>query len=80
MLNTTKVLISKTLIDSYINHDKFVSVNNVLQEDNEMKQEIENPKNAVEYTTYIVMDSIVSVVRKILWTKIQVSEKLNSID
>ena len=66
MLNTTKVLISKTLIDSYINHDKFVSVNNVLQEDNEMKQEIENPKNAVEYTTYIVMDSIVSVVRKIL--------------
>ena len=56
MLNTTKVLISKALIDSYINHDKFVSVNNVLQEDNEMKEEIENTKNAVEYTTYIVTE------------------------
>ena len=28
-LNTIKILISKTLIDLYISHDKFVSVNNV---------------------------------------------------
>ena len=28
-LNTIKVLISKVLIDSYISHDEFVSVNNV---------------------------------------------------
>ena len=30
-LNTIEVLISKSLIDSYISHDKFVSVNNVLR-------------------------------------------------
>ena len=39
-LNTIEVLISKALIDSYINHDKIVSVNNVLREYNEMKDEI----------------------------------------
>ena len=27
-LNTIEVLISKALIDSYISHDKFVSINN----------------------------------------------------
>ena len=31
-LNTFEVLISKVLIDSYITHDEFVSVNNVLRE------------------------------------------------
>ena len=30
-LNTIEVIISKTLIDSYISHDEFVSVNNVLR-------------------------------------------------
>ena len=39
-LNTIEVLTSKALIDSYISHDKFVSVNNVLREYNEMKEEI----------------------------------------
>ena len=39
-LNTIKVLISKALIDSYINHDEFDSVNNVLREYNEIKEEI----------------------------------------
>ena len=29
-LNTIKVLISKLLIDSYISHDEFISVNNLL--------------------------------------------------
>ena len=43
-LNSIKVLISKTLIDSYIKYDEFVSVNNVLREYNEMKEEIKNPE------------------------------------
>ena len=36
-LNTDKFLISKTLIDSYIDHDEFVSVNSVLGEYHKMK-------------------------------------------
>ena len=43
-------MISKALIDSYIAHDEFDSVNNMLGEYNEMKEEIENPENAAEYT------------------------------
>ena len=38
-LDSFEVLISKALIDLYINHDKFVSVNNVLLEYKEMKEE-----------------------------------------
>ena len=45
-LNTIEVLISKALIDSYISHDEFVSVNNVLREYYEMK----NLETSVEYT------------------------------
>ena len=41
-LNTIEVLISRTLIDSYISHDEFVSVNNVSKEYNDMEQEIKN--------------------------------------
>ena len=48
-LNTIETLISKALIDLYINYEKFASVNNLLREYNEMKEEIENPENAVEY-------------------------------
>ena len=36
-----KVLVSQALINSFISHDEFVSVNNVLKEYNEMKEEIE---------------------------------------
>ena len=43
-------LVSKALINSFINNDEFFSVNNVLREYNELKEEIKNPKNAVEYT------------------------------
>ena len=46
----TEVLISKALIDAYIKHGKFVLVNNVLREYNEMKEEIKNPENALQYT------------------------------
>ena len=49
-LNTIEVLISKTLIDVYINHDEFVSVNNALIEYIEMKEEIKNPETSLEYT------------------------------
>ena len=44
-----KVLISKSLIESYISHDEFASVNNnVLREYNGMKEEIKNPETSVE--------------------------------
>ena len=36
-LNTVEILISKTLIDSYISHDEFFSVNSVLREYSEIK-------------------------------------------
>ena len=49
-LNTIQVLIYKALIDSYIYHDKFVSVNNMLREYNEKKKEIKSPEHAAEYT------------------------------
>ena len=39
-LNSIEVLISKALIDSYISHDEFILVNNVLREYYEMKKEI----------------------------------------
>ena len=48
-LNTVEVLISKTLINLYISHGKFISVNNVLREYYEMKKEIKNPPTSVEY-------------------------------
>ena len=51
-LNTITVLIYKALIDSYISHDKFVSVNNVLREYNEMKKLIKNSQTSVEYIIY----------------------------
>ena len=49
-LSTIEILISKVLINLYINHDEFVLVNNVLREYNEMKEGIKNPENAMEYT------------------------------
>ena len=36
-LNSIKVLICKALIDSYMNHGEFLSVNNVLKECNEVE-------------------------------------------
>ena len=48
-LDTTEVLLSKVLIDSYISHDEFVSVKNVLSEYNEMIEAIKNPETSAEY-------------------------------
>ena len=39
--NTIEVLIAKASIDSYISHDEFVFVNNVLTEYSHMEEEIE---------------------------------------
>ena len=47
-LNTIEVLILNALIDSYISHDEFVSVNNMLREYNEIKEEVENAETCVE--------------------------------
>ena len=41
-LNTFEVLVSKALIESYISHDEFIPVNNVLRKCNEIKAEIKN--------------------------------------
>ena len=49
-LNTIEVLVSKSLINSYISYDEFVSVNNALREYNKMKEGIKNPETSVEYT------------------------------
>ena len=43
-LNSIEVLISKTLIDSDISHDEFVSLNNLLKEFENMREEIRNLK------------------------------------
>ena len=48
-VNTIEVLISKVLINSYISHDEFVSINNVLREYDEIKKEIKNTKFSAEY-------------------------------
>ena len=47
-LDVIEALISKILINSFISHEEFVSVNNVLREHNEMKKAIKNPEMAVE--------------------------------
>ena len=49
-LNAIKVLTSKALMDSYISHDEFFLVNNLLKEYNEMKEEKKNPETSAEYT------------------------------
>ena len=49
-LQIINVLISKALGNSNMNHEEFVSVNNVLRDYNKKKEEIKNPKNVVGYT------------------------------
>ena len=41
-LNSIEVLISKVFMDSSINHDEFILINNVLKEPHDMKEEIKN--------------------------------------
>ena len=47
-LHITEILISKSLINPYIIHDQCFSVNNVLREENEMKEEIKHSETSVE--------------------------------
>ena len=42
-LNIIEISLSKALIDSNINHDEFVLLNNVLNKYDEMKKEIKLP-------------------------------------
>ena len=46
-LNSIEVLISKTLIDSNISHDEFVLINNVPEEFNDIKEEINKSLNYI---------------------------------
>ena len=47
--NTIRVLVTKSLMDSYIIHYEFILVNNMLREYNKMKKEIKNSETFVEY-------------------------------
>ena len=64
-------MISKALIDLYINHDEFISVNNVVREYNEMKEKMKNPENNVEYIykniIYKIIYNIISKYNKIIY-------------
>ena len=51
-LNTIEVLISKTLINTYITHDEFISTNSVLREHNKMKEEIKKLVKLLWNTLY----------------------------
>ena len=52
-LNSIEVLIYRTLIDSYINHDDFVSVNNVLEKYDDMKEAIKDLNSSSEILIYL---------------------------
>ena len=45
-LNTIEVYTSTALSDSYISHDEFVLINNVLKEYEDMKEEIKSLKTS----------------------------------
>ena len=62
-LNIINVFVSKALIESYINHEEFVLVNNVLWEYNKAKEKIKSPESAVEFTIEKQWNRILSVVR-----------------
>ena len=79
-LDAIEDLVSKSLIDSFISQEDFLSVNKLLREYNEMGEEIKNPENFVAYVIQKQWTNILSVARKILRTKIPVLEKLNKLD
>ena len=79
-LNTIEVLSSKALINSCVNDDQFVSVDNVLREYNEIKEEIKNPENDADCTIWKHWKRIVSFVKKVLRKQTLVLGTLNKID
>ena len=48
-LDTFEILLLKALIDSFIRHDKFVSVDSMLREYNEMEEEMKSSEVSTEY-------------------------------
>ena len=54
-LNSIEVPISEALINSYISHDEFVSVKNVLKQYDDMKEKIKNLKTSSEFSSLDVM-------------------------
>ena len=48
-LDIIELLISEALVNSYISHNKLVSVNNVLGKYYEKKEEMKNPETSVQY-------------------------------
>ena len=48
-LNSIEVLIFRVLIESYISHEEFISMNNVLREYNEIRNK-KNSETSVEFT------------------------------
>ena len=77
------VLISETLINSYINinNDKFVSVN-AFRKYNDRKEDIKNTENAAEYTVWKILYKTMETycVGRKKNAAIQVSEEVNKID
>ena len=51
-LNTIKVLIFKVFIDSYISHNEFVLVNNVLRRYDDRKEEMKNTNNSAFFKDF----------------------------
>ena len=48
-LDTFEILLLKALIDSFIRHDEFVSVDSMLREYNEMEEEMKSSEVSTEY-------------------------------
>ena len=78
-LNTIEVLISKALIDSCINHDEFVPVNNVLREYYEMKKKKKSWNFCEIYYIKIIETYCVSC-KKYTANENSSLKKLNKID
>ena len=55
-LNTVDILISKALFDSCINHNKFVSIKNVLKEYDNKKEKRKSPNNNIKWI-FIVLNA-----------------------
>ena len=51
-LSSIEVLVSKSLIDSFISHDEFVLIDNALKHYDEMKEEMKNLKNSWVYQRF----------------------------
>ena len=51
-LNSIEILVSRASSNSYIIHDQFSSVNNVLRKYDDMKEEIKNLKTSIIYQRF----------------------------